>query len=104
MPFNIDPENYNARDTPVCIDFQNSMIGLSATTCVGYVGVKITTPTVVLNDPGEPMHAAILRHLLIHLILVCAFSMLANMTAFAADTSNPTPAHRPPLPEPSWSY
>jgi putative transposase len=29
------------------IDFQNSTIGLSATTCVGYVGVIITTPTVV---------------------------------------------------------
>ena len=35
------------------------------------------------------MHAALLRHLLIHLILVYAFSMLANMTAFADDTSNP---------------
>jgi hypothetical protein len=47
MPFNIDPGANHARDTPVSIDFQNSTIGLSATTCVGYVGVIITTPTVV---------------------------------------------------------
>ena len=36
------------------------------------------------------MHAALLRHLLVRLILVCAFSMLANMTASAADDPKPT--------------
>jgi len=43
-----------------------------------------------VNEPEGAMHAGLQRHLFVHLILVCTFFMLADLTAFAVDSSEPT--------------
>jgi len=42
-----------------------------------------------LNDQVGAMYGVILNRLSAHLVLVCTISILANIAAFAADTSNP---------------